>query len=75
MFSLQFDPVTTEVAIGKRKKKSTVIIGDGSSATLSALIVVSPLELMVNNLTVIDTIEVTETGSFSIYADSRVEVT
>lgn len=75
MFNLQFDPITTEMVIGKRKKKETVVIGDGSSATISALIVPAPLELMVNNLTVIDTIEITDTGAFTIYSDSSVEVT
>lgn len=75
MFNLQFDPITTEMVIGKRKKRETVVIGDGSSATISALIVPAPLELMVNNLTVIDTIEITDTGAFTIYTDSSVEVT
>jgi hypothetical protein len=75
MFNLQFDPVTTEMVIGKKKKSTTVVIGDGSSATISALIVPAPLELMVNNLTVIDFVEITDTGAFSIYTDSSVEVT
>jgi len=72
MFSLQFDPVTTEMVIGKRKK--TVAIGDGSSATLSALLVPAPLELLVNNLTVLDNIEITDSGSFTINSVSAVEV-
>lgn len=75
MFNLQFDPVTTEMVIGKKKKSTTVVIGDGSSATVSALIVPAALELMVNNLTVIDFVEITDTGAFSIYTDSSVEVT
>lgn len=73
MFSLQFDPVTTEMVIGK-KKKTVVPGGEGNTATLSALLVTSPLELQVNNLKVINYIEVTESGAFSVYSNSAVEV-
>lgn len=68
---MHFDPITTEMVIGK-KKKSTVT---ASSATISALIVPAPLELLVNNLTIVDQVELTETGALTIYADGAVEVT
>ena len=74
MFNLQFDPITTEMVIGK-KKKIAVPPTEGSSATLSALIVPAPLELLINNLRIIEYIEITDTGAFSIYVDSVVEVT
>jgi hypothetical protein len=73
MFSLHFDPVTTEMVIGKRKKQPGT--GTVSTATLSALIVPMPLELLVNNLNVVDSIEITDTGAFTIFPNSAVEVT
>ena len=74
MFNLQFDPITTEMVIGKKKKIAVPSTG-GSSATLSALVVPAPLELLINNLRIIEHIEITDTGAFSIYVDSVVEVT
>lgn len=73
MFNLHFDPVTTELVVGKRKK-STIVDGESSTATLSALIVTNPLELQVNNLKVIDFVEITESGAFSVNFNSAVEV-
>jgi hypothetical protein len=72
MLNVQFDPITTEMVIGKRKK--TTAIGGGSSATLSALLVPVSLELLVNSLTVLDNIQITDTGSFTINTSSSVEV-
>lgn len=73
MFNLHFDPVTTELVVGK-KKKAVNSGGEGNTATLSALLVTAPLELQVNNLKVIDFVEITETGAFSVYSNSAVEV-
>lgn len=74
MFNIQYDPVTTQLVIGRKRKKSTVVISDGSSATLSPLVVTTYLELLINNLTVIDYLEVTEDGIFSVYLNGATEI-
>ena len=74
MFNIQYDPVTTQLVIGRKRKKSTVVISDGTSATLSPLVVTTYLELLINNLNVIDYIEITENGIFSVYLDGAVEL-
>jgi len=73
MFNLHFDPVTTELVVGKKKKVASSG-GEGNTATLSALLVTTPLELQVNNLKIIDFVEITENGSLSVYSNSAVEV-
>lgn len=73
MFNLHFDPVTTELVVGKKKKVASSG-GEGNTATLSALLVTTPLELQVNNLKVIDFVEITESGAFSVNFNSAVEV-
>ena len=72
MINLHFDPITTELVLGKKKKDSGA--GVGTSATVSALIVPAFLELQVNNLTVMDYLELTETGAFTVFSQSAVEV-
>lgn len=72
MMTLQFDPVTTELVIGRKTKKLGT--AEGNSATLSALIVPTPLELQVNNLTIKDFVEITNSGTFTIFSQSIVEV-
>lgn len=74
MFNLQFDPVTTQLVIGKKKKKITDSFG-GSLATMSALYVFNDLELQINQIIVKDYIEVAEMGSFTVAVDGAVEIT
>jgi hypothetical protein len=70
MFVFQFDPITTEIVINKRQRRLTT-----SSATMSELIVSNDLSLLIDNLTIINQIELTEAGSFIINDNSTVEVT
>lgn len=72
MFVIQFDPITTNLVVGKKKKQPA---SAKSSATLSALVVSNDLSLLIDNLTILDQIEVTENGAFIVNEDSMVEVT
>lgn len=72
MFNLQYDPVTTQLVIGRKKKPTGGI--NGAIATMSALYVVNDLELQVNNVIVKDYIEVAEDGSFTVFTASTVEI-
>jgi len=73
MFTLQFDPVTTQVALGKKRKKGTGGVV-GGVATMSALYVINDLELQINTVIVKDYIEVAEDGSFTVFQMSAVEI-
>lgn len=74
MFHIHFDPITSELVLKKKKIASVTYVGDGSSATVSALSVSTDLGLIVNNLTVNTYLEVQENGAFNIYDESSVEV-
>lgn len=73
MFNLHFDPVTTQLVIGKKKKSGTAGVG-GGIATMSALYVVNDLELQINTVIVKDYIEVAEDGTFTVFEASTVEI-
>lgn len=71
MLALQFDPITTEMVVVKK----TTTIKVNNTAVVSSFVVSNPLELQVNDLIIKDEVEVTETGSFTIYEEGSVEVT
>lgn len=73
MFNLHFDPVTTQLVIGKKKKSGSGSVG-GGIATMSALYVVNDLELQINTVIVKDYIEVADDGSFTVFQASTVEI-
>jgi hypothetical protein len=73
MFNLHFDPVTTQLVIGKKKKSGSGGV-NGGIATMSALYVVNDLELQINTVIVKDYIEVAEDGSFTVFQASTVEI-
>jgi hypothetical protein len=73
MFNLHFDPVTTQLVIGKKRKSNVGGVG-GSSATMSALYVVNDLELQINTVIIKDFIEVAEDGSFTVFQNGAVEI-
>jgi hypothetical protein len=74
MFNLHFDPVTTQLVIGKKKKSGTGGGSGGGIATMSALYVVNDLELQINTVIVKDYIEVAEDGTFTVFDASTVEI-
>jgi len=71
MSKMTFDPITTELVIQRAKKK---VIDIGSSAKLGALVVPTNFELLVNNITIVESVEVVDAGSFTIYSDGIVEI-
>jgi hypothetical protein len=73
MFNLHFDPVTTQLVIGRKKRSGSTGV-NGGNATMSALYVVNDLELQVNTVIVKDYIEVAETGTFTVFEASTVEI-
>jgi hypothetical protein len=73
MFNLHFDPVTTQLVIGKKKKSGTGSV-NGGIATMSALYVVNDLEMQINTVIVKDYIEVADDGSFTVFQNSAVEI-
>ena len=73
MFNLHFDPVTTQLVIGKKRKSDVGGVG-GSAATMSALHIVNDLELQINIVIIKDFIEVADNGSFTVFQNGVVEI-
>lgn len=71
MSKMTFDPITTELVIQRVKKKA---VDAGNSAKLGALVVPTSFELLVNNISIVESVEITDTGSFAIYSEGTVEI-
>lgn len=74
MFYLHFDPISTEVILKKKKITSVSYVGDASAATVSALTIPTDFSLIINNLTVNNSLELEQNGSFNIFDESTVEI-
>lgn len=72
MINILFDPVTTQLIIGR--KKSANGGGGNSVAKMSSLYIPNSLELQTNSILVENYVELTDSGSFIIAEASTVEV-
>lgn len=77
MFNLHFDPITTGLLVVKKKKELVVVPSDdatGISATIGSIAISNEFKLLDNNLKIIDSIEISDSGSIDIRENGFVEI-